>query len=335
VPRRLAPRWIGLLPALATGCGGLVCGPGTVLSGDLCVLAAGGDSDLPGADTDPPPVADAETDADTDAETDRGAASDTGGPASSGPYGLDLDATSIEATGHLPVFVRAWGTLPSGEPSIEHVFLDVARPGAGRFSDPAPDLEPGGVAVRFVACDGLVAGCTGPARLRLFRAAEPSRVVAWRRVDLVAPTPVGDPTPCLAGGDTLVFDGDSRIFRGRQTVTDATWDGSASNRAVHVSLHPTSADQGLFWDLDFGAGGLTEDLTPGIYEDAQRYVSPEPWHPGLSVSGDGRGCNTLTGRFQIHELRLQGTKVRAFTATFEQRCDGEPGLLHGCVHLGP
>jgi hypothetical protein len=50
------------------------------------------------------------------------------------------------------------------------------------------------------------------------------------------------------------------------------------------------------------------------------------------VSGDGRGCNTLTGDFQIETLDVTGGSLHAFTATFLQHCDGG-AALRGCVHF--
>lgn len=39
-----------------------------------------------------------------------------------------------------------------------------------------------------------------------------------------------------------------------------------------------------------------------LYEDATRFPFQEDFEPGLSVSGDGRACNTLTGQFQVLQL---------------------------------
>src|SRR5438876_151081 len=55
---------------------------------------------------------------------------------------------------------------------------------------------------------------------------------------------------------------------------------------------------GDFWSLDFAAlMGAT--LVPGVYEGATSWPFQAASSPGLSVYGDGRGCNTLTGRFVV------------------------------------
>ncbi len=62
----------------------------------------------------------------------------------------------------------------------------------------------------------------------------------------------------------------------------------------------------------------------------------DPGHPGLDVSGDGRGCNTLCGSFQIHELEVNGTQLERLAATLEQNCECGTSTLRGCiVYEGP
>jgi hypothetical protein len=65
---------------------------------------------------------------------------------------------------------------------------------------------------------------------------------------------------------------------------------------------------------------------------AERSAFASPGHPGIDISGDGRGCNTITGRFEIRELTWSGGVLNAFTATFEQHCEGGSATLRGCVH---
>ncbi|MEV4623882.1 hypothetical protein AB0J74_34880 [Asanoa sp. NPDC049573] len=76
-----------------------------------------------------------------------------------------------------------------------------------------------------------------------------------------------------------------------------------------------------------------QTLKRGTYTDAQRYPFNEPGHPGLSVSGNGRGCNTLTGSFTIREIAFDDTgAVSALFATYEQHCEGGAAALRGTIH---
>jgi hypothetical protein len=69
-----------------------------------------------------------------------------------------------------------------------------------------------------------------------------------------------------------------------------------------------------------------------VYTDAERASFASPGHPGIDIGGDGRGCNTITGTFQVEDIQLINTKLASFTATFEQHCEGGTPVLHGCVH---
>ena len=58
-----------------------------------------------------------------------------------------------------------------------------------------------------------------------------------------------------------------------------------------------------FWSLDFTAPHGRR-LVIGNYGSATRYPFNSPAIPGLDVSGDGGGCNTLTGWFEVVEYQL-------------------------------
>lgn len=94
------------------------------------------------------------------------------------------------------------------------------------------------------------------------------------------------------------------------------------DNGVNVNINGTT-----WWTLSFAAPGDVL-LAPGAYENATRFPFQSPTNPGLSVSGMGRGCNTLTGRFVIHEVvYTQTNDIASFAADFEQHCsDGIPAL---------
>jgi len=84
-----------------------------------------------------------------------------------------------------------------------------------------------------------------------------------------------------------------------------------------------------WWDFRFAAPdeGL---LVPGLYSSAMRFPFQDPGHPGLDVSGDGRGSNTLTGWFRVNEVAYGPTgDVLVFSATFEQHSEGRVPALRG------
>ena len=83
------------------------------------------------------------------------------------------------------------------------------------------------------------------------------------------------------------------------------------------------------WGLDIGAFGFDiwaegpggAALTVGSYTNAER----DPFNgsaPGLSIFGNGRGCNTLCGSFQIFELGTDGSgNITHLWFTFTQYCE--------------
>ena len=88
-----------------------------------------------------------------------------------------------------------------------------------------------------------------------------------------------------------------------------------------------------WWQLDFAAPN-DAPLTLGVYENATRFPFHSPTQPGLNVSGEGRGCNTLTGRFEVLEVVYgAGGEVQRFAATFEQHCEGQEAALLGSIQI--
>ena len=72
----------------------------------------------------------------------------------------------------------------------------------------------------------------------------------------------------------------------------------------------------------------------GTYSGAERYPFQSPTKPGLSVSGSGRGCNQLTGRFVVLELVLSPLgEVEHLAIDFEQHCEGGPAALIGSIRF--
>jgi hypothetical protein len=93
-------------------------------------------------------------------------------------------------------------------------------------------------------------------------------------------------------------------------------------------VSPTS-----YWYLDLVpiAGTL---LLPGNYPSAQRWPFQSPKRPGLDISGDGRGCNTLSGKFTVYEATFDsGGNATAFAADAEQHCEGAVPALHVRVRI--
>jgi hypothetical protein len=113
-----------------------------------------------------------------------------------------------------------------------------------------------------------------------------------------------------AAGDTLNATGGPAIF--------------------HLNINGANGD---WWSLDLAAP-TGQTLQPGVYDGATRY----PFNgggAGLDVSGNGRGCNTLTGSFTIQSYKPGSNgAVEEMQASFEQHCEGAAAALRGTVTIG-
>ncbi len=100
-------------------------------------------------------------------------------------------------------------------------------------------------------------------------------------------------------------------------------------------LFSASVIQGNFdhwWFVEMAAPP-GEPLAEGSYTGALRFPFNDG-APGLSVSGDGRGCNTLTGQFDVNEISHASTgELLVFDATFEQHCEGFDPALFGRIRI--
>jgi len=124
-----------------------------------------------------------------------------------------------------------------------------------------------------------------------------------------------DPGDYIGGGLAYTYTGSDAILR----VTSA-------NRMLSVSV---TGDEG--WGGQFLGMSSIQQLQPGYYGNLERYPFNNPVKGGLSWSGEGRGCNTLTGWFVVDAISYVGGAVDSVDLRFEQHCDGG-AALHGQVH---
>jgi hypothetical protein len=92
----------------------------------------------------------------------------------------------------------------------------------------------------------------------------------------------------------------------------------------------TGGSDNTFAILDFSTNQLGIPIQPEFYSDAQRASFAAPGHPGLDLSFQNRGCNTLGGSFLVNEATFSpdGLTVDTFSAAFEEHYEGaEPALF--------
>ena len=137
---------------------------------------------------------------------------------------------------------------------------------------------------------------------------------------------------CIASADTrLILRSDARDYIGQgqnYLYTDANATFYINNNDDNsIKLAVITPDTS--WFLDLAAPG-NATLQPGTYEGAMRYPGQPADKPGLDFYGDGRGCDSLTGRFDIFEMTYDSDgEVTALNVSFEQHCDGKAPALRG------
>ena len=161
--------------------------------------------------------------------------------------------------------------------------------------------------------------------------------IRWSAADVPTPSEPVDPPPSTlwradasavpASGSYVYLKSDASDFiGGGKTYLYQTGAFSVTSGAGQVSVN-VSADES--WRGDFkGMSHLTE-LKPGYYGDLRRFPFHNPLKGGLSWSGQGRGCNTLTGWFVVDRVTYTGGNLTAIELRFEQHCEGGVPALRG------
>lgn len=125
----------------------------------------------------------------------------------------------------------------------------------------------------------------------------------------------------IGGGTDFVFDSPNTILfsGGLGGVTVGTPTPGAAVFGYTIDFAPPSGQQ----------------LHVGEYDNAQRDPFQPAGSPGVSVYGDGRGCNMDYGRFVVKDIHIDGSgNVDRFWALFEQHCENPNApALFGEVRL--
>ena len=132
----------------------------------------------------------------------------------------------------------------------------------------------------------------------------------------------GDEGDWVSGGQSYAY---STASQDRLNVS-----ANSDNSVVSLAVDGANGD---WWHLDLAAPS-GKSLAPGNYTRATRHPFNEPTEPGLSLGGNGRGWNTLTGEFTISEVEFgPHGYVKKLDATFEQHCEGGTTAARGEVHI--
>ena len=267
------------------------------------------------------------SDAGVDAMAPADAAADapSAAPDAPSPYSISIGAPDVLATALISRMVTI-----TGNPA-DQVQLAITRPvmGAptGELSTTRVTLDGTGHAtVSYMPCTDVTPDCLGPATLTLALASAPDVVVAQDAITLDTPPDVGEVAPCMTTGNVLYLHGNDNILNGvSQSGPNVSWAAVTTPDQIEFDIS-SSPGRAIF-----SLASVAEPLAPGLYSEAERAEFATPGHPGLEV---GSGCNAIDGRFQVYDYQADPVLGTLYSATisFEQVCDGMPGVLVGCVH---
>jgi hypothetical protein len=143
---------------------------------------------------------------------------------------------------------------------------------------------------------------------------------------------VSDNGDLIGRGKTRLADLSSSTFKVSYLNINST--PGAVVRVVVVSPNIEDPFFDLTWNMQFERPTNLQ-FTAGGYENVLRGADSQ--HAGLDISGDGNRCKTVTGNFEILELVFSVTNesstVEAFSANFEQHCNGEAPALRGYIRF--
>jgi hypothetical protein len=132
----------------------------------------------------------------------------------------------------------------------------------------------------------------------------------------------------VTGSLTLESDAGDWVGQG-QTYSLATPDAGFATHSDGTTVQLLANT----WDLKFAAP-VGQRLLPGTYPGATRAPFRNAGEPGLEISSETRGCNTVDGDFTVLEATYGPYGyLQSFHATFEQHCDGLQPALRGEINV--
>lgn len=129
-----------------------------------------------------------------------------------------------------------------------------------------------------------------------------------------------EPGDYIGQGEEVILTTDDVNFSARLIFGDG----------VQFAMNNFGTGQPSIWWYAVFAPVSGISLVEGNYENATRWPFQDPSDPGLSIFGQGRGCNRSDGRFDVLEAVYDPStgEVTSFAVDFEQHCEfGDPALF--------
>jgi hypothetical protein len=145
---------------------------------------------------------------------------------------------------------------------------------------------------------------------------------------------------CSLGGDgqgsAYAIVGGGVADMGRFDPRSEGWQGSVRFEALdgreRPRIHLEYSLRGSLRVQTFAFSPPTEEMfAPGEYPNATHPRVRRWGAPALDVRARGVQCETLAGRFTVHEIVVTGGTLIRFRASFAFQCDGSGVETTGCV----
>lgn len=108
---------------------------------------------------------------------------------------------------------------------------------------------------------------------------------------------------------------------------DSQFKVTKAKRLVRISV--AGAEE---WLGDFQSMSTLDRIEAGYYGNIRRRPFINPATAGMSWSGEGRICSTLSGWFVVDSITYDGDVLTAIDLRFEQHCEGGAPALRGKIH---
>lgn len=226
-----------------------------------------------------------------------------------------------------PVQVALAATDPDGAADVATTFYQLDGGAAQAYAAPFTVTGDALHSLNYWSVDR--AGNTEPRQLKRvwIDTSAPASVPALSQLAMTS-----DPGDYIGQGNIYLYNSGDGTFTANASASVA----GGKVDSLNVSFQGTGASNSHFWFLNFNTTQIGTALVPGEYDDAQRAAFTSLGHPGLDVSGDGRGSNQLAGKFTVldavFDYSVSPPKVVSFAATFEQHSEGGVPALHGAIY---
>lgn len=128
----------------------------------------------------------------------------------------------------------------------------------------------------------------------------------------------------------IMTESDPRDYIGQ----NISWDFSNDNNST-ITITEANEELATFRVEDFDTSYMTfefaseegKTISPGLYMPAKRSAFRGSYN-GISISGDGRGCNEILGAFYVHEYVVNNGILEKAAIDFAQICEPDLNNLY-------